>query len=182
MGSLIRAVRRGVVCAAVAAVLGLVFASPAAAHAELVATNPAHGAQLADAPDQIEMTFTESVDLLQGGMRLLDSAGATVETSDPVVDGRTVAWPMPAALPDGSYTVTWKLVSSDGHPVAGAFSFGVGAVAAVTLGITPGVTSAAPETPPTPVPVVAARLAGYLAFALLAGVVAFVLWCSAGSR
>jgi copper transport protein len=182
MGSLSRALRRGLVCAALAAVFGLLFASPAAAHAELIATNPVHGAQLADAPDAIEMTFTESVNLLEGGIRLLDSAGVTVSTPRPVVDGKTVAWSMPADLADGSYTVTWKLVSSDGHPIAGAFSFGVGVTAANTLGITPGVTSAAPESPGAPWPVVAARLAGYLAFALLAGVVAFVLWCSAGTR
>jgi copper transport protein len=169
------------VCAALAAVLGFLFASPAAAHAELVATDPANGAGLAQAPDEITMTFTESVTLLDGGIRLVDSVGATVPTSEPVVDGHTVTWAMPRKLPDGSYTVTWKLVSSDGHPVAGAFSFGVGA-AARTLGITPGVTSAPSASPEAPWPVVVARLAGYLAFAVLAGVVTFVLWCSAGSR
>jgi copper transport protein len=170
------------VCAVLAAVLGLVFASPAAAHAELVATNPANGAQLAKAPDEITMTFTESVDVLDDGFRLVDSVGATVPTAEPVADGHTVSWPMPADLPDGPYTVTWKLVSSDGHPVAGAFSFGVGTAAASVLGITPGVTSEESASPEAPWPVVAARLAGYLAFALLAGVVAFVLWCSAGTR
>jgi copper transport protein len=168
--------------AVLAAVLGLVFASPAAAHAELVATNPANGAQLAKAPDEITMTFTESVDVLDDGFRLVDSVGATVPTAEPVADGHTVSWPMPADLPDGPYTVTWKLVSSDGHPVAGAFSFGVGTAAASVLGITPGVTSEESASPEAPWPVVAARLAGYLAFALLAGVVAFVLWCSAGTR
>jgi copper transport protein len=170
------------VCAVLAAVLGLVFASPAAAHAELVATTPANGAQLAKAPDEIKMTFTESVDVLDDGFRLVDSVGATVPTAEPVADGHTVSWPMPADLPDGPYTVTWKLVSSDGHPVAGAFSFGVGTAAASVLGITPGVTSEESASPEAPWPVVAARLAGYLAFALLAGVVAFVLWCSAGTR
>jgi copper transport protein len=182
MGPLSRVLRRGLVCAVLAAVLGLLFASPAAAHAELVATNPANGAQLDKAPDEITMTFTESVDVLDDGFRLVDSVGATVPTPEPVADGHTVSWPMPADLPDGPYTVTWKLVSSDGHPVAGAFSFGVGTAAASVLGITPGVTSEESASPEAPWPVVAARLAGYLAFALLAGVVAFVLWCSAGTR
>ena len=182
MESLSRAVRRGLVAAVLAAVWGLLFASPAAAHAELVTTNPANGAQLKEAPDQVEMTFTESVNLLEDGIRLVDSVGATVPTSAPVADGHTITWAMPVNLPDGSYTVTWKLVSSDGHPVNGAFSFGVGAAAARTLGITPGVTSQASDSPEAPWPVVAARLAGYLAFALVAGVVAFVLWCSSGAR
>jgi copper transport protein len=181
MGTLSRLLKRGLVCAALAAVLGLLVASPASAHAELVATDPANGAQLAEAPDEITMTFTESVNLLEDGMRLIDSVGATVPTSEPVVDGHTITWAMPRRLPDGSYTVTWKLVSSDGHPVAGAFSFGVGGPARA-LDITSGVTSAPSGSPEAPWPVVAARLAGYLAFAVLAGVVTFVLWCSAGSR
>jgi copper transport protein len=181
MGALSRVVRRALVCAALLAVVGFLFASPASAHAELVATDPANGAQLAEAPDEVTLTFTESINLLEGGIRLIDSVGATVPTPEPVVDGHTVNWEMPRDLPDGSYTVTWKLVSSDGHPVAGAFSFGIGA-AARTLGLTPAVTSAPAPSPQAPWPVVAARLAGYLAFAVLAGVVTFVLWCSCGGR
>ncbi|NUS49776.1 MAG: copper resistance protein CopC/CopD, partial [Nocardioidaceae bacterium] len=119
-----------------------------------------------------------SVNLVRDGIRLVDDVGATVPTPDPTADGRTVVWRMPTNLPDGPYAVTWRVISSDGHPVGGAFSFGVGAAA----GAVP--SSAAVSTPTSataPWPVVAVRLVGYLAFALLAGVVAFVLWCSPGS-
>ena len=76
------------------------------------------------------MTFTESVNLVGGGIRLVDAAGATVPTSDPTVDGHTVTWPMPADLPEGAYVVTWRVVSADGHPISGASSFGGTAAAA----------------------------------------------------
>ena len=80
---------------------GFLLASPASAHAELVATDPANGAQLAEAPDEITMTFTESVNLLEDGIRLVDSVGATVQTPEPVVDGHTVTWPCPGSCPTG---------------------------------------------------------------------------------
>ncbi len=179
MATLGRAVRRGLVSVALVAVSALVFASPAAAHAELVSSNPGNGERLEDAPAEIELTFTESVNLLEGGIRLLDGVGETVSTPDPVVSGRTLTWPMPPTLDDGAYTVSWRVISSDGHPVAGAFSFGVGIDAARVSPI--GGTNRVSATT-APWPVVTARLAGYLAFALLAGVVAFVLCCSAGSR
>ena len=179
MATLGRAVRRGLVSVALVAVSALVFAAPAAAHAELVSSNPGNGERLEEAPSEIELTFTESVNLLEGAIRLLDGVGETVSTPDPVVSGLTLTWPMPPELADGAYTVSWRVISSDGHPVAGAFSFGVGIDAALVspVGSTDGVSATT-----APWPVVTARLTGYLAFALLAGVVAFVLCCSAGSR
>src|SRR4029077_7757902 len=110
--------------------------------------------------------------LIPGGIRLVDDTGAGVRTPEPAVGGHTVTWSMPADLAEGSYVVSWRVVSSDGHPVAGAFSFGIGTPARAVAG----------NAPTVPFPVVAARLAGYLGFALFAGVVTFVLWCSPRSR
>ena len=165
-------VRRGILAGLLAAVFGLLLASPASAHAELVASTPGNGARLAQAPAEVQMRFTEAVNLIPGGIRLVDEAGASVRTSEPAVAGHTLTWRMPTDLAQGSYVVSWRVVSSDGHPVAGAFSFGIGAPARAVAG----------NTPTTPWMVVAARLAGYLGFALFAGVVTFVLWCAPGTR
>ena len=165
-------VRRGILAGLLAAVFGLLLASPASAHAELVASTPGNGARLAQAPAEVQMRFTEAVNLIPGGIRLVDEAGASVRTSEPAVAGHTLTWSMPTDLAQGSYVVSWRVVSSDGHPVAGAFSFGIGAPARAVAG----------NTPTTPWMVVAARLAGYLGFALFAGVVTFVLWCAPGTR
>ena len=164
--------RRGILAGLLAAVFGLLLASPASAHAELVASTPGNGARLAQAPAEVQMRFTEAVNLIPGGIRLVDEAGASVRTSEPAVAGHTLTWRMPTDLAQGSYVVSWRVVSSDGHPVAGAFSFGIGAPARAVAG----------NTPTTPWMVVAARLAGYLGFALFAGVVTFVLWCAPESR
>jgi len=180
MAPLSTAGRRGALVGTLAVLFVLLFASPAAAHAELVNITPANGAQLPRPPTEVKMTFTESVNLVGGGIRLVDAAGATVPTSDPTVDGHIVTWPMPAGLPKGAYVVTWRVVSADGHPVSGASSFGVGTPAAAAPGSATdaGGSSTVAIGPSAPWPVVIVRLFGYVAFALLAGVVGFVLWCA----
>ena len=182
MAPLSTTARRITLLAALAVLFSLLFVSPAAAHAELVSTTPANGDQLTSPPAEIQMTFTESVNLVDDGIRLVDHVGATVPTPNPTVDAQTVTWSMPADLAEGPYVVTWRVVSSDGHPISGAFSFGVGTAAAAVPGLstgTPDTASGAVATTPTaPWPVVAIRMVGYVAFALFAGVVAFVLLCA----
>ena len=186
MAPLSTAARRVALSATLAVLFALLFASPAAAHAELVNMTPANGAQLATPPTEVQMTFTESVNLVDDGIHLVDQLGATVPTPDPTVEGNTVTWPMPDDLPDGPYIVTWRVVSSDGHPISGASSFGVGTAAAApgsatSTGTADTADTAAATGSTAPWPVVTARLAGYVAFALIAGVAAFVLWCAPGS-
>jgi copper transport protein len=182
MAPLSIAVRRVALLATLAVLWSLLLAYPAAAHAELVDIAPENGAQLTRPPTEVRMTFTESVNLVNDGIRLVDHVGATVPTPDPTVDGRTVTWPMPAVLPEGHYVVTWRVLSKDGHPVNGAFSFGVGTAAvpgsATSTGTTGTSVNAVPSGSTAPWPVVAIRLAGYLAFALFVGVAAFVLVCA----
>ena len=182
MAPLSIAARRVALLATLAVLWSLLLVSPAAAHAELVDIAPANGAQLTRPPTAVRMTFTESVNLVDDGIRLVDHVGATVPTPDPTVDGRTVTWPMPTDLPEGHYVVTWRVLSKDGHPVSGAFSFGVGTAAvpgsATSTGTTGTSVNAVPSGSTAPWPVVAIRLAGYLAFALFVGVAAFVLVCA----
>jgi copper transport protein len=186
MASLGTVARRSALLATLAAVLSFLFASPALAHAELVSMTPANGAQLTRPPTEVRMTFTESINLVDNGIRLVDHVGANVPTPQPTVNGRTVTWPMPPDLPEGPYIITWRVVSADGHPISGASSFGVGTAATGPGSVTgtgtaeTSVDSVAREST-APWPLVAIRLAGYLAFALVAGVTAFVLFCSPDS-
>jgi copper transport protein len=175
MTTWITLLRRAIVSVLLAVVCVLLLAAPGSAHAELVQTTPANGQRLEQAPAQITLAFSESVNLLEDGISLLNSHGATVSTPDPSVDGHTVTWPMPEHLRNGPYVVTWRVISADGHPVEGAFSFGVGAAARAV----PGAVSTGESTDQTaPWQVVWIRLVGYLAFAVVAGVVAFLVWCA----
>jgi copper transport protein len=122
----------GVAVAAVA-IVGLASdPAPADAHAELISTEPASGEQLDAAPDRVVLRFSESVDVAEDAVQVLTAGGDRVDAGDPGHpdgEGSSVAVDLPA-LDDGTYVVSWRVLSSDSHPVSGAFTFGVGDAAA----------------------------------------------------
>ena len=124
--------KRILACAAVVAVaLGasVAGAGPAAAHASLESTSPTAGAVLAEAPEQVSLTYSEPVEVSLGAVRVYDSNAERVDDGGVRHDGGdTVVQPL-SDLADGSYVVTWRVVSADGHPIHGAFTFQVGDVA-----------------------------------------------------
>jgi copper transport protein len=105
--------------------LGL-LAPAASAHASLVSTDPAEGAVLASAPAEITLTFDEPVTLAASSSHLYDAQGAEVAAEARSVD-RVVTVTPGEAMPHGTYVVTYRVISSDGHPVTGSLSFSVGA-------------------------------------------------------
>jgi copper transport protein len=109
-----------------AAVLAGVGATPAAAHAVLVSSSPADGAQLDDPPDVVRLTFSEPVSAELGGLRVLADDGTRVDEGAVRVDGAIVEVDLVGGLGDGSYVATWRIISADGHPVRGALVFAVG--------------------------------------------------------
>jgi copper transport protein len=117
--------RRGLAVLAVAGGVLLVAASPAFAHAELAESDPAPGAVLDASPPNVTLQFTETVRADNGGIRLFDADGERVDRGGTTVSGRTVRLPVPK-LDDGSYVVTWRVLSADSHPIQGAFTFQVG--------------------------------------------------------
>jgi copper transport protein len=117
--------RRAAVVLAVAGGALLFTAAPAFAHAELSQSDPAPGAVLASSPANITLNFSENVRADNGGIRLFDSNGDRVDQGGTSVSGRTVRLPVPK-LDDGSYVVTWRVISADSHPIQGAFTFQVG--------------------------------------------------------
>ncbi len=112
-----------------AAMLALVLlrAAPALAHSQLEGTTPEAGAQLDEAPREVVLRFAEGVRPVPGGLRVLAEDGTRVDEARPRNSGGTVTLALPA-LADGAYVVSWRVVSADGHPVRGAFTFRVGGV------------------------------------------------------
>ncbi len=108
---------------AVAALL-LGGALPASAHAELEGTDPADGAVLATVPDEVTLTFGEDL-IDQGNAVTATQVGAAQRLAlpDPVVDGETVTVAWPADADSGEFEVAYRVVSADGHPITGAFTF-----------------------------------------------------------
>ena len=107
--------------------LALFAGAPAAqAHDELLQADPADGATLEQAPDRITLTYSGDITALGNEVRVTDSQGKTVSTGDVTVDGTHVIQRISPDAGDETYTVSWRVVSSDGHPIEGTYSFTVG--------------------------------------------------------
>lgn len=102
------------------------WATPAAAHASLVSVDPADGARLDEAPAVVTLTFSESVSADLGGVQVLDGDGRQVQEGAAQVQGEVVRVDLADDLADGTYVITYRVISADGHPVRGASVFGVG--------------------------------------------------------
>lgn len=108
------------------ALLALVVAPSASAHAELLKTEPSNDAVVEQPPARVSVLFNEAVESSFGGLRVYD-AGANRVDSGKIErpSSREVATAIEPRLPRGTYTVTWRIVSADGHPLSGAFVFHV---------------------------------------------------------
>ena len=104
------------------------------AHARLTGSTPADGSTVETAR-QVTLAFTEDINPDFVEVEVIGPGGAEAAAVEPRVDGRTVTQALVAALPEGGYTVAYRIVSADGHPVAGTFTFTT--TAAVSASPTP---------------------------------------------
>lgn len=121
---------RLVAALAVVAVVVLGVAGAASAHAGLESASPADGAVVADAPSEITLNFSERVSVQPDGVRVLDADANRRDKGTATASGSTVTVPLDD-LSDGGYVVAWRIVSDDGHPVSGTYTFSVGTRTAV---------------------------------------------------
>ena len=117
-----RLAARALALLAALVLLAGVAAAAALAHSKQEETHPADGAVLGQAPDVISVSFDEPISITS--IRLENQEGDTfeLERTDamaPVTEFRAT----PPALPEGRYSVEWRGLSSDGHPMKGRFSF-----------------------------------------------------------
>ncbi|MDT7742579.1 MAG: copper transport protein, partial [Actinomycetota bacterium] len=173
LGEVGRRSAAAVVVALLVALLAVVAAVPASAHAMLERTSPGADGVVARAPDRVDVTFSEAVSLVPGAVRVYDGALREVDTgaaSHPDGDPTSAAVALPPDLAAGTYTVTWRVVSADSHPVSGGFRFSIGH---------PGPSAAAPPPPDAGggaagVLLAVARFVEYAGLAVLGGAVVLV--------
>lgn len=106
----------------------LFSSSPAFAHDKIIGQDPADGEVLETAPESITLRFNNNVlDIGEEAtvVNVTDASGKLVNGGAAEVSGTEVHQPI-GSLPDGAYRVVWRVVSSDGHAIAGAFAFAVG--------------------------------------------------------
>jgi copper transport protein len=148
-------------------------AAPAQAHAAMVAATPVPGTVVGTSPTEITVVFSEAVTVVTGKVQVLAPDGKRI-SGTARSSGNILHIPVRRAdRPLGTYLVSYRVISADSHPVAGAFTFSVGAPSAV-----------APQPPKdevhpsVAVALPAARLAGYTGLVLAIGPALFLalLW------
>ncbi|AJW41029.1 Copper resistance protein CopC [Rhodococcus sp. B7740] len=114
--------RLAVIAAAILTATALSIA-PAAAHATLQSSNPAENSVLDAAPDEVTLTFNQSVQSNFATVTVVGADGTQWGASDPVVDGSTVTVDLDGLGAAGDYTIGYRVVSADGHPITGSIPF-----------------------------------------------------------
>ena len=180
--------------AALLVAFGIVVAaaSPAHAHDELLGSDPAADSSLDALPAQLTLTFSGEIADDEGAsvVEVTDAAGASLADGTPTVRDNVLTQPLTGAA-SGAVKVLWKVVSSDGHPISGEFSFTVAGAPAPTPteSATPTPTeTATPSESAEPTPTVTSEpvsdegstalpwiIAGVLALALVAAIVYLVV-------
>lgn len=146
-------IRTTIAAVAVATVAALAVAAPASAHDTIVSSTPAADSQLTAAPTEVVLTFSNtllSLDENSGtAMTVIDESGEDWVAGPPIVAADTVTVPLAEGMPGGAYTVTWQVVSSDGHPTSGEYGFSLTLPeASAEPSATPSETAAAEPTDP----------------------------------
>ncbi|MEU8216463.1 copper resistance CopC family protein [Micromonospora taraxaci] len=163
----------------------LVPAGPAWAHNSLRAATPVQQSTVTSAPTEIVLEFMSRLDPTFTTIVLTDAAKRKVVTGEPVVAGAKSTVQVTDTLPNGTYTVAYRVVSADGHPVQGSYPF---VVADPTSSAAPVVEAAVSTTPsavaagkPDEGPGAGVLVAG-AAFIALVAVATVLLWRRASRR
>lgn len=118
-----------VIAAVLSVISGPVFASPADAHAIVVASSPTDGSRLDAAPSSVSVTFSEDVTTELGGLEVRDATGARVDIGELRRPTRTqLEIDLRSDVGSGAYVTSYRVVGVDDHTIVGSLTFTVGDV------------------------------------------------------
>jgi copper transport protein len=109
----------------------LSFPGFSSAHAYIKKSTPFENQILTNPPNKVSIEFNETIQTSFHSLRVSDMNGKQVDKGDSHIDPKNssiIECGVKSHLPDGTYRIEWKVVSSDGHPVEGVIPFGVGQV------------------------------------------------------
>ena len=137
--------RRIAVAVLVAATALLVNPAPAFAHTRLLSSDPAEGATLTVAPQQIRLTFTDQMSAPLSKIAVNGPDGTQWEVGPLAAENTVVTAPVRQTGPAGKHTITYRVLSGDGHPVSGTVRFTLDLPAPTSSTVVP-TTSSTPLT------------------------------------
>ncbi|WP_164716314.1 copper resistance CopC/CopD family protein [Paenibacillus whitsoniae] len=113
--------------------LFVVCAKPGYAHSTLVDASPPANSSLTESPDHIRLLFNERLEKELFEIKVLDKNGrpTTKQAAEMSLDQKEISLQLPT-LSEGIYTVSYKIISADGHPVKGSYVFMMGSAGSVS--------------------------------------------------
>lgn len=108
-------------------VIFILPSSIGSAHSELLKANPVPNSQNDPTLSEIRLTFGERLENGLYGILVLDTNGIAVtdEKAKLSPDGKEIFLKL-KLLPEGLYTTTYRVISADGHPIRGSYTFTIG--------------------------------------------------------
>lgn len=120
-----RATVLAALCGALLLAVLVALPAPAQAHDTLLESDPADGDTLETSPEDITLTFSADILDVSPLVRISDESGEQVAEITPSIEGPVATATLPEQLPAGTYSVQWRVVSSDGHPIEDTFTLTV---------------------------------------------------------
>ncbi|WP_054248158.1 copper resistance CopC family protein [Rhodococcus opacus] len=115
--------RRVITLLAVTATALLLGAGSAQAHSELISSSPAADSVLDFGPPGVELVFNQNIQNQFVNVSVTAPDGTQVGQGEPSVQGAKVLLPVVDGIGSGQYTVGYRVISEDGHPITGTYSF-----------------------------------------------------------
>lgn len=137
----------------VAAAFVLFPAAGAQAHDELLSHTPEDGTTVETMPEELTLTFSNVPVALGSVVQIQDSSGTDWADGEVEITDTEVSQSIKADAPAGEYSVVWRVVSSDAHPIEGSFTFTVESGAEATEGASAGASAGTEAGAGTPEPI-----------------------------
>ena len=100
-------------------------ATPASAHAQLVSANPKAKSVLYVLPTQVKLMFDDDLIDVAGGnqIQVTDPKGKRIDVAESHLLGNQLNIDLKKSSVLGRYTVTYRVLSADGHPISASYFF-----------------------------------------------------------
>ncbi|RFT65579.1 copper resistance protein [Bacillus clarus] len=164
----------------IACVCIILIPKSASAHAYVVKSNPTENETLKKAPSVVKIEFDEDIQVSSfNTLFVRDTSGKRVDLKDAHIDKsnkKLLEAGLKENLKNGLYSIQWKAISADGHPIQGVIPFCIGSAEAGTDEIQVKEMGYVPQ-----IDMIVERGILYTSFSLFIGVLFFNLIINKGS-
>lgn len=92
------------------------------AHSNLETTKPTNGETVTEELQTIELNYSSNIED-GSNFKVLASDGSEMAIESLTINDGVLTGTLAAPLPNDNYTVKWEIISQDGHPLSGSFTF-----------------------------------------------------------